>query len=75
MVPFRISVVSYRVVDFTERFYCKFYLPAARASNRTKVDAVGRPERGQLPDALTGWTCANFVTWTDSPALAMLPNG
>ena len=53
MVPFRISVVSYRVVDFTERFHCKISLPAARASNRTKGDAVGGPERGQLPDALT----------------------
>ena len=54
MVPFRISVVSYRVVDFTETFYCKSSLPAARARNRTKEDAVGGPERGQLPDALIG---------------------
>ena len=74
MVPFRISVVSYRVVDFTERFDCKLSLPAARASNRTKGDAVGGPELGYIPGALTGWSRANFVKWRDLPVQALLPN-
>ena len=39
MVPFRISVVSYRVVYFTERFHCKLSLSAARGaiSNATSI--------------------------------------